>query len=401
MDILDKQNESRLSNLYYKKTVVAKWAGKVVTFDIPVTGFSSYQLDHGTLRLLRQFELDKHRWDHVLDLGCGYGPIAVYLSITGLAATITGIDRDALSVAFAKRNAEKNAVNNCEFIGGLAYVDLSQEKKYDAIISNIPAKAGLPVHQEMLLGASQYLKPGGEVRIVVVAPLEARIDEILTNKAIGITSKIVMGEHIVYGYKFLNVLPLSQGTYSRTTSQFSWQKYNYGIDTAFGLPEFDSLSWETEMLFKFINEKKDKLSFDKIVVCEPGQGHIPVFLHHLTKTVKETILVSRDALSLRQNIQNLKKNNFEGRISQYHSILFWNTEIGTDIGLCLCVLNDKEGLDINCEKIAVFRSGCKDTTMIMACPVSFGIRMEKALCKRGIRASLVSRYKGRCIIQSK
>jgi len=399
MTTRNQKNETRLLDLYYKKTATANWAGKSAAFDIPLTGFSSYQLDHGTLRLLRQIDAEKPAYDQALDLGCGYGPISIFLSVTRSAAQVTGIDRDALAVAFARRNAEKNGLANCEFLGGLAYTDLPPAKKYDAIISNIPAKAGEPVHREMLLGASRHLNPQGQVWIVVVTPLEAEIDNILADKAVNITKKVRQEGHIIYRYKFRKPVPAAPWPYGRKTTTFKWQKCAYQIDAAFGLPEFDSLSWDTELIFKFLDDRKTRLRFNRIVVCDPGQGHIPVFLHRLTNAVKEINLISRDALTLRQTALNLQANGFPAAVNPYHTVAFTNPQIAADIDLCVGVLDDKEGLEINVEKINQAWAAYPSATFAWACPITFGQRLAAALRKSNVPANLTRRHKHNCLIQ--
>lgn len=401
MSATDSTDNSTLLDAYNKKTVTANWAGRAVEFDIPITAFSSYQLDRGTLRLLRQLEGREPRYRRALDLGCGYGPIAIYLAVTGYAAAVTGIDRDALSVAFARRNAEKNslAMDNCTFVGGLAYDDLPDDDKYDAIISNIPAKAGEPVHRAMLGDAAGFLSDEGEVAIVVVEPLEERIDSILAREEIIITSKLKRAGHVVYTYSFRHTLPPIVQPYTRATLSLTWQKYSYDIETAFGLPEFDTRSRVTDLVLKFIAKHKQKLRFDKLIIYNPGQGHLPLLLTCIAGRIQQVTLVSRDALALRQSALNLSKHDCCGTVRQEHTVGFWPEGTADQVDLCVGILNDKEGVDINLEKISHVRLACPQVPIIIGCSMSLGARLEKALRKRGIRASIVKKRQGVCVIQ--
>jgi len=392
-------NEKKLLEMFSKKTVSAHWGGRTVEFEIPTTGFSSFQLDHGTIKLLRQIEADQFRAPRAIDLGCGYGPIALFLSVTKLADRITGIDRDALAVAFAARNAEKNKISNCSFSGGLGYEQLPAGEKYDAILSNLPAKAGEPVHESMLLDAGQFLNPGGQVAMVVVTPLEERIDKILARDEIFVKTKIRTTDHIVYVYEFRGSIPPVAWPYVRERLSQRWNDFSYDMETVFGLPEFDSLSWQTESILDTVVKKRNKLNFGKIMVCNPGQGHIPVLLSKIAGQVDEMTLVSRDMLSVRQSAANVETNGQVKTIRREHAVVFQPAETGNEVDLCVGVLNDKEGLEINQEKIAQVRAANKNATLFFGSPISFALRLEKILKKGGIKATTTKKHQGNAVIE--
>ncbi len=394
----DVLNEQKLLDLYTKKTVSVRWTSHTVVLDIPLTGFSSFQLDQGTLKLLKHIEAEHPTWKRAVDLGCGYGTIAINLAITGAATQVVGIDRDALAVAFAQRNAAKNSLTNCQFLGGLDYNQLGTGETFDAILSNVPAKAGEPVHQAMLLDAGQYLNPGGQVAIVVVATLEERIDRILAREQIELRQKVRFPDYVLYLYTFREAVPPAPSPYTRNSLTLSWQDHTYQMETAFGLPEFDSISWDTDLLLNAVAKIRAKLNFRKLIVLNPGQGHIPVILGHLTKGLDEIVLISRDALALRQSAINIRKNEVCETVHSAHTIAFSSPECA-NATLCVGMINDKEGLEINVEKIAQTRQACGTMPIILASPASFGLRLEKALKQHGIKATLTKKHQGNAVIE--
>jgi 23S rRNA (uracil1939-C5)-methyltransferase len=78
--------------------------------------------------------------ERVLDLYCGVGTISLY--IAGRVASVTGFELVENAVANARRNAQLNGINNCEFYSGdmmkLAKEGEIFKKTYDVIITDPP-----------------------------------------------------------------------------------------------------------------------------------------------------------------------------------------------------------------------------------------------------------------------
>src|SRR5690348_3271551 len=106
---------------YATKTASLPAGGRRLALEIPADVFSSNAVDAGTLQLLRAVQERRPTWARVLDVGCGYGALALGAVGSSCAAEADGVDRDALAVAFAQRNAEANGLATCRFRGGLAY----------------------------------------------------------------------------------------------------------------------------------------------------------------------------------------------------------------------------------------------------------------------------------------
>lgn len=124
--------------------------------------FSKRGLDFGTRTLLETLPLENINGD-VLDFGCGYGPIGIYVSrLTN--SNVDMLDINKRSVELSKRNAELNKVNVNIFESDI-YSNV--DKKYDYIISNPPIRVGKKILYEILFKAKEYLKENGELWIVI------------------------------------------------------------------------------------------------------------------------------------------------------------------------------------------------------------------------------------------
>lgn len=122
--------------------------------------FSKRGLDFGTRSLLENISSLK---GEVLDLGCGYGPIGIYLS-KRFNVNVDMIDINERSVALAKENAILNKVNVNIFLNdGLENIT----KTYNYIITNPPIRVGKEKLYYLLDSAMNHLKKSGELWLVI------------------------------------------------------------------------------------------------------------------------------------------------------------------------------------------------------------------------------------------
>ena len=128
-----------MPDVYIKKTLDFYHAGRSLKFNVSQDLFSSHQIDVGTARLLRSL-VDAPPFAKILDLGCGYGPLALTLKALYPESVVHAVDRDALAVDYTRQNAVLNGLAGVEVYGSLGYDDML-ERDFDLIISNIPGKA--------------------------------------------------------------------------------------------------------------------------------------------------------------------------------------------------------------------------------------------------------------------
>ena len=124
--------------------------------------FSKGELDFGTELLLKTFEYNYPQEKEALDIGCGAGPIGIYLSKLGFLVDMCDINKRALHIS---KMAVKEQKLNANVFESDAYQNIN--KKYDYIISNPPIRVGKEKLYEIVMGAKGYLKENGEVWLVV------------------------------------------------------------------------------------------------------------------------------------------------------------------------------------------------------------------------------------------
>lgn len=137
-------------------------SGKSYTFKTDNNVFSKKGLDFGTRTLLESLDIDDISGD-VLDFGCGYGPIGIYIK-SNTSANVDMLDINERALKLARENAILNKVEVNIFESDL-YSNVF--KKYDYIVSNPPIRVGKEILYKILFGAKEYLKENGQLWIVV------------------------------------------------------------------------------------------------------------------------------------------------------------------------------------------------------------------------------------------
>lgn len=79
--------------------------------------------------------------EHVVDLYCGAGTIAIFLA--GMARTVTGLEMAQNAVDDARRNCRRNGIENCRFIAGDVRKTLPQLERQPDVMVIDPPRAGM------------------------------------------------------------------------------------------------------------------------------------------------------------------------------------------------------------------------------------------------------------------
>jgi 16S rRNA G1207 methylase RsmC len=130
--------------------------------------FSPREVDAGSRLLLKY--LDIKPGDDCLDLGCGYGVLGITMAKLAPAGTTLMVDKDFVAVDYARKNIRINNLDNAEAMLSNGFNQVG-DRRFDVIVSNIPAKVGKELLQILLYDALAHLKPGGSLYVVTVSGL--------------------------------------------------------------------------------------------------------------------------------------------------------------------------------------------------------------------------------------
>jgi 16S rRNA (guanine1207-N2)-methyltransferase len=134
--------------------------------------FAHEEVDPGTRYLLQEAPMPPPSAGQVLDLGCGYGPIAVTLARRLPDATVWALDVNERAVELARRNATDLGLGNLRALvaadpAEAGAAGLADDVRFDAIWSNPPIRIGKKALHALLLGWLARLTPDGRAVLVV------------------------------------------------------------------------------------------------------------------------------------------------------------------------------------------------------------------------------------------
>jgi 16S rRNA (guanine1207-N2)-methyltransferase len=125
--------------------------------------FSRSEADEGSLYLLEAL-LQEELSGRVLDMGCGYGLIALILKQHRPELDVSGVDVNERAIALAQENAQRMGLE-LHFSCFDLKEDLNQG--YDVMITNPPIRAGKQVVYRFFDQAQNHLSPGGRLFLVI------------------------------------------------------------------------------------------------------------------------------------------------------------------------------------------------------------------------------------------
>ncbi len=138
----------------------AEIGNTLFTFITDNNVFSKRGLDFGTRTLLENIkDID----GDILDFGCGYGPIGIYLK-KKFNVNVDMLDINERALHLARKNAMLNNVDVMIFESDI-YEAVT--KKYDYIITNPPIRVGKKILYDILINAKNYLKKNGHLIFVI------------------------------------------------------------------------------------------------------------------------------------------------------------------------------------------------------------------------------------------
>jgi 16S rRNA G1207 methylase RsmC len=126
--------------------------------------FSGNGLDLGTSVLMRESPVPEGT-PRLLDLGCGYGPIALALALHCPGAVVDAVDVNDRALALCADNAA--ALGVADQVRALRPEQVPDDVRYDQIWSNPPIRIGKEALHDLLLTWLARLTPDGLARLVV------------------------------------------------------------------------------------------------------------------------------------------------------------------------------------------------------------------------------------------
>jgi 16S rRNA (guanine1207-N2)-methyltransferase len=147
-----------------RRTITAEIWGRELTMVTAGGVFAADGLDRGTAVLLRASPIPEGT-PRILDLGCGYGPIALAIAAHCPGALIDAVDVNERALALCRENAQSLGV--ADRVRVLRPDQVEPDLRYDEIWSNPPIRVGKQSLHELLLTWLARLAPDGIARLVV------------------------------------------------------------------------------------------------------------------------------------------------------------------------------------------------------------------------------------------
>jgi len=151
------------------KAIRVPIAGREVELGTASGVFSPDRLDTGTAVLLATVPSPPPS-GHLLDLGCGWGPIALTLALESPHATVWAVDVNERSLELTRQNAARLAITN---LNAVQPEDVPVGIEFAAIWSNPPIRVGKTELHGLMRGWLPRLGAGSDAWLVVQKNLGA------------------------------------------------------------------------------------------------------------------------------------------------------------------------------------------------------------------------------------
>lgn len=126
--------------------------------------FSKSGVDYGSKVLIEALEIPNR--SHVLDVGCGYGPIGLSVAKLVKDGHVTMVDINSRAVELAKENARLNGIGNVTILESDLFSAV-EGKEFDVIVTNPPIRAGKETVHKIFEQAFEHLNDQGQLWIVI------------------------------------------------------------------------------------------------------------------------------------------------------------------------------------------------------------------------------------------
>ena len=120
------------------RAIRVRLAGRELELLTAAGVFSPEHLDQGT-RVLLDTVPEPPDSGHLLDLGAGWGPIAVSLALQAPDATVWAVDVNERALDLVRRNGQRLGIHN---VNAVLPDDVPAEVRFAQIVSNPPIRVG-------------------------------------------------------------------------------------------------------------------------------------------------------------------------------------------------------------------------------------------------------------------
>jgi len=155
-------NDEKLNHDYKNYTIKIK--DTTLRFITDAGVFSKHSLDFGTRVLLENIELSKNQ-QTIIDMGCGYGPIGIYVAKTYPDKKVYLYDVNDRAILLTKQNSEINQLKNVHIEQSFLFDQVNIQP--DVILTNPPIRAGKQTIFKLYEQAHETLKNGGILYVVI------------------------------------------------------------------------------------------------------------------------------------------------------------------------------------------------------------------------------------------
>lgn len=154
---------ARPSSAAERRTIEVDLAGRTVTVQTAAGVFSPDHVDLGTRVLLRAVPAPPAS-GALLDLGCGWGPIALTLALRSPDAHVWAVDVNERALDLVRRNAASLGLGN---VTAVTPEQVPSDLRFAAVWSNPPVRIGKDDLHALLRSWLPRLEPGADAWLVV------------------------------------------------------------------------------------------------------------------------------------------------------------------------------------------------------------------------------------------
>lgn len=152
-----------------RRSVTVELAGQPRVVEVASGIFSPDGVDRGTAVLLREAPEPPASGDF-LDLGCGWGPLALTLALQSPQARVWAVDVNERALDLLRRNAIALGVDGVRAVSAASVPD---DACFDLVWSNPPIRIGKSALHDLLRAWLPRLRAGGTAYLVVAKQLGA------------------------------------------------------------------------------------------------------------------------------------------------------------------------------------------------------------------------------------